>query len=73
MFSLATPFGTVGLMSDAYGESQSFWSRSRYPYIDLLEHRCGGHQPSVWERPKSGGRAFALRYTVAFPIALGEG
>jgi hypothetical protein len=18
------------------------------PYIDLLEHRCGGHQPSVW-------------------------
>lgn len=19
------------------------------PYIDLLEHRCGGHQPSVWK------------------------
>lgn len=20
-----------------------------HPYIDLLEHRCGGHQPSVWK------------------------
>ena len=27
------------------------------PYIDLLEHRCGGHQPSVW---KALNRADAL-------------
>jgi hypothetical protein len=32
------------------------------PYIDLLEHRCGGHQPSVW-KALNGADAFLLCVT----------